>query len=333
MNLKNFPFEYKIKPSDPDEIQICCPFCEKIGKPPDTKFHLYIHLKKKLFHCFRCSASGKFRSLNQLVRILTGKSQSLFSDWNEVIQDALSYFDNSSQVFAKQTQNNEVINLDVISIQVDKSLTPIAYNYLKSRNLSDLEIEEYQIRVGKSYQIDNKIIRKWKGRVLFPFFENNQVIYVVGRSYTGQEPKYLNSKGSRRDKLFPSRTFRTSEIIVCEGIFDAINAKRTTGIYSVATLGKEITDEQVNIIVENGVKTVYLALDSDLTIEEWQKSIMKFLIKGCKVFPVFLPQGYDVDSVKDKFPYFLEKAIKQDLASVVLFEPNILKNYLNFSRS
>jgi len=324
MNLKNFSFDYKIKPSDPNEIQICCPFCEKSGKTPDTKYHLYIHLKKKVFHCFRCGKSGKFKTLNQLVRILTGKSPNLLeSDWDEIIKEALSYFDKPFHL-PETSQVQEVLDLNIISYSVSKTFTPIAYNYLKSRNLSDSEIEEYQIRVGKSYQVDNRTIRKWKGRVLFPFFENGQVIYIVGRTYTNQEPKYLNSKGNRRDKLFPSRTFKTSEIIVCEGIFDAINAKRTTGIYSVATLGKEITEEQVNIMIENGVKTVYLALDPDLTIKEWQKNIWKFLVKGCKVYPVLLSQGYDVDSIGSKFPYYLDLALKKDYLSILLFQPEFL---------
>jgi DNA primase len=250
--------------------------------------------------------------------------------WDEVIQEALSYFDNSYHPPIQLTQSEEIFDLDTISFPVSKELTPIAYDYLKSRNISDSEIEEYQIRVGKSYQLNNKRVKKWKGRILFPFFENNQVIYIVGRTYTNQEPKYLNSKGSRRDKLFPSRTFKTSEIIVCEGIFDAINAKRTTNIFSVATLGKEITEEQVNIIAGNGAKTVYLALDPDLTIREWQKSIMKFLVKGCRVYPVLLPQGNDVDSVGNKFPYYLEESIKKDLASTFLFQPDFLSSITLF---
>ena len=57
------------KSGDPNQFRYCCPFCE------DTKFHLLVHLKKKVYICHRCKASGKLRNLTPQVNEKYIKSQ------------------------------------------------------------------------------------------------------------------------------------------------------------------------------------------------------------------------------------------------------------------
>ena len=61
MILDVFSLPHK-KGSKPDEYIVCCPFCLERKGSADYKYHMGVDLKRGVYHCFRCDASGKISS-------------------------------------------------------------------------------------------------------------------------------------------------------------------------------------------------------------------------------------------------------------------------------
>ena len=290
-----------------------CPFCiHKVGKV-DEKHHLGFNVVKKVYQCLRCGTSGKLTDLKELA-LLSGSVSSTFQDIRNKIH----------KVFKRNKFNK--IDLNEISWELTKDNTPFAYQYLTIRGFTDSEIKKYDIRVGIPYfdEEKQKEIRKWVGRILFPFYNNsNECVYVVGRTYNGGNPRYINSEGSKSSILYNINNVK-DVVIICEGIISSISAERITGVSAVALLGKSITDYQVNLI-KNKTNLVYLSLDADTTSEEKNKVISKLLAADIKVHLVDLPlitnergKLKDPDDLKNVYMEFFEKARSETISRTTL---------------
>jgi hypothetical protein len=73
------------------------------------------------------------------------------------------------------------------------------------------------------YLKEKKLPGFLSGRILLPFWQGNQIVYLTGRILDeGEEKKYLNITG----KKTWTGNMRGPELIVTEGIFDQLLAKR-----------------------------------------------------------------------------------------------------------
>jgi hypothetical protein len=269
-----------------------CPFCyQKLGKV-DDKFHLGFNILKKVYNCLRCQSRGRLSDLKEL-SLLSGNTATTFNDLKNKI----------NKIFLRKRVN--LVNLDEISCPITKSETPFAYKYLLLRGFTDQDIEKYNIRVGMPFFDESKDreVRKWVGRILFPFFNiSNECTYVVGRSYNGKEPRYINTEGSKSAILYNINNVN-GKVIICEGIVSSIFANKATGVSAVALLGKTITDYQVNLL-KNKTNEVYLSLDADTTAEEQNKVIIKLLKADIKVNLIKIPLTQtDNGKLKDPADY------------------------------
>jgi hypothetical protein len=284
--------DYKPVSNKPDEFRFCCHFCPTKGKGEDTGYHLYVNVSKRVFNCYRCSSRGGLSKLGgkfavgnmratQKLDVLKGKINSLFA--------------------LKPTPH---FDLDEISWPILDSDATIGYEYMKERGFSDDEMIRYQLRVGKSYfdeKLDRKV-HKWSGRILFPFIENGEVVFIVGRSYSGREPRYVNSDGSKDHVVYGIDDIRDGQCLLCEGIISKIAAERVTGFPAVAILGKSATRYQLSKL-RGKVHTVYTCLDgtSDVTDRDRAKLNRSLLRIGITVYEVRPPSGKDPDDAGADF--------------------------------
>lgn len=290
------------KTSRDGELVACCPYCIIRHGSEDTKYHLGISLNKGVYHCFRCGASG---SLNkEQLKYQTQKNPTL-----EDLKNRLN------KVFEKK--NSNFIDLDFISVKIDKVSTPIAYNYMLERGFTEQDLEHYKIRVGKEYEVNYRKVFKWVGRIIFPFFNSEgNCVYITGRSYTGKEPKYFNSEGDRSSLVFNLNSIQEEEpVILCEGIISSISAQKSTGVTSLALLGKSATWKQLNKIRSKTSK-IYLCIDADTTQQEKKEIIIKLRKLRFEIYNINLPLLYnesgkklkDPDDYKNQFFHFYKKA-------------------------
>ena len=233
-------------------FNICCLDCANKGHTPDTKNKMGINYIYGYTHCFRCKTRHK----------LTYFLNSIDANYNN---DDFIFEDNEPLVVTKTEVEfpNEFIN--VMDLFDDRyPIYTQALEYIEDRIGLDLALK---LNVGFCH------IGKYANRIIIPIFDKGEnIIYFVARSiFKFIEPKILNPVGERRSILYNWNTAQNfSEIYIMEGIFGAL----TVYPYGVATLGKEITEEQILVILRSNIKIVNIVLDGN-AIEDAYKVAAK----------------------------------------------------------
>jgi DNA primase len=283
-----------------EEFYICCPFCVKHGKTPDTQFKLGFNVKRRVYHCYRCRSRGSLADIKEL---------QLLSFYQE--NKTLDKF--QERLMAKPKRDVDVFDIDKISVPLTREDTPIAFQYMLNRGYTPEEIAFYSTRVGMEYTDEfGDIIYRWRGRVIFPFYYEGSCIYAVGRSYNGKEPKYLNSTLPKGLVVYGIDNIVGKVCILCEGIISAHAAQRSTGISAVSVLGQDPLDLQLARL-RNKVEVLYNALDGDVEPAKRRKLNKKLALMGFQVYDIEMPYGEDPDSLKEKFPEYFQQAKRVSL--------------------
>jgi hypothetical protein len=220
------------KRSDGDEITLNCPFCVT----EDTGYHLGLNVGNGLAHCFRCDykSGGLMNTARQLSRVYDIPFQIRYMATKEEQE--------GRPVPALPSPSREYLPKEYerfVSGSTDKVEKRIR-GYLKSRGVSQLQIEKHQIGFA--------VAGKYAWRVLFPVLgEDGKAYGCVARSVdVRQKPKYLNSLGI---KLLWNAHRPAKVAVVCEGIIDALKVEtalmRRRDWVAVARLGSSLTPQQM----------------------------------------------------------------------------------------
>lgn len=269
----------------PWRAYVCCPYCPSKGKSPDTKFHLGINFKTGNFKCFRCNTAGTLHDLQQHIK---GALSFGVHDYGSTSLEDLKNRLNSTL----KLKEDPTYDLDQFSWPISEDDTPVAYKYVKERGFSDEEMRVYDLRVGRAYFEGENQIKKWSGRVLFPYYEDGDVTFVVGRAYTGKDPKYLNSPTGKDRVVYGIERVQNRTAILCEGFISAKAAERHSGVSGLSTLGKTLSPRQLTRIQQT-CDTVFVCLDgTDDVLRSERSRINRQLIRAkIKVYEVLMRHG------------------------------------------
>jgi hypothetical protein len=295
--------------SRPDEVWICCPVCITRRGRADEDFKMGVNLRNGRFGCFKCKAGNSNTNLKILENL------DLYRD-DSVDLDRLLAAIHSIGVRNVQ----EAVDLDEISDPLTEDETPFAYNYMTQvRGFTDDDIKRLNLRVGKPYWTTGKDgtdyeSKRWQGRVIFPFMEQGKPMFLVGRTYVGKDPKYLNSTDRKKDAFVYGIDNVTDGVaILCEGIISAWAAEKYTGVPAVSILGYYATPTQL-MKLRTRVHTLYLCLDGGVDQE-----VVKRLLKQLddfgfgNVYKIQLPGKADPDELKEKFTEYFREAERLSL--------------------
>jgi len=266
-----------------DEHLFYCPKCDHHKKK------LSVNLSKNAFKCWICDYSGT--SLRRLVRKYGDYNQ--LSRWAELTDEVdLNLF--SDDLFAeKEAEPAQRIDIPGEFISLANKNLPLtsrnAQIYLKDRGLTKKDVTYWKIGYCEGGQYD--------GRILIPSFNKDGYCnYFVTRTYVGDWRKYLNPTASK-DIIFNELYLDfDSDLILVEGVFDAIVA----GPNSVPLLGSTLKDTSklFQEIVRNDT-SVYIALDPDASKKE-DSLIKKFLNYGIEVYKIDISPYNDVGEMTRK---------------------------------
>jgi len=228
------------------ESLYACPKCEH------HKRKLSVNIEKNVFKCWVCDWSG--RNVYRIVRNY-GTTNDKY-EWKS-FEDQVEVRNFSQSLFAEKEKELQKISLPESFISLaNKKLPPTSLyplNYLKSRGIGKKDIIKWKIGYCST--------GKYANRVVFPSFDKDgDVNYFVTRAYDRNWQKYLNPNVSK-DIVFNDLYLDFDEdIILVEGVFDAIKA----GTNSVPLLGSTLNENSKLFyeIVKND-SSVYLALDPD----------------------------------------------------------------------
>ena len=267
--------------SGDSEYLFHCPKCEH------HKHKLSVNIEKNVFKCWVCDWSG--RNLYRIIR--NYGTFSLKNEWKRQFnQVEIENF--SEKLFGKEVENiEERITLPKEFISLANKELPVTslypLNYLYSRGLTKANIVRWKIGYCSSGEYENRIIVPSFGLA-------GKINYFVARSYTNDWKKYLNPPKSKNIVFNHLYVDFDEDLILVEGIFDAIVA----GSNAVPLLGSTLRENHVIFqeIVKNDTP-VYIAFDADAKRKEMQ--IMNMLLKyDIEIYKIDTSSYKDVGEMK-----------------------------------
>lgn len=252
------------KPVDGREFRINCPKCG------NTKFKLYVNVEKLVWNCFRCNWGKGIRDISLLMAEVSNRNvNDVRKEISRFVIPSLKSEDFveklEEKLYKKQPKVKKITfkAMDMPGTDNEKALVyQQAMQYAVRRGLSPKEVGALSIRAAG-------VLRGNPGPFLiFPIAYDGKIVNYQGRRINGDfEPKYVSGPDIH-DYLFPMDQTQleicryTQYVVIVEGIFDAIAMWRCDRP-AVCTFGKKITDAQVNLLRQIGIKKVILAWDPD----------------------------------------------------------------------
>mgnify|MGYP003111751019 FL=1 len=274
-----------------NEHLFACPYC----KHHKRKFS--VNIEKGYYKCWICDTRGK--NIYRVIRRFgthTDKSQ-----WRELTTEI--NFDQLEDFFGEKVEEKQILDMPPGFISLaSKDIPPTGFaarNYLRKRGVSKQDIVWWKM----GYCAEGE----YEGRVIIPSFDDEgDLNYFISRSYDNKVyPKYKNPPVSKNVVFNDLFVDWTSDIILVEGVFDAILAGRN----AVPILGSTLSEH--SLLLRKIVKEdagVYVALDPDAKMKELEiiKTLLDFDIE---VWKVDIGDNEDVGSMsKEQFQKCLENA-------------------------
>ncbi|MEW4745275.1 DNA primase [Staphylococcus aureus] len=324
---------------------------------------------KQICHCFGCKKGGNvFQFTQEIKDISFVEAVKELGDRVNVAVDIEATQSNSNvQIASDDLQMIEMHELiqEFYYYALTKTVEgEQALTYLQERGFTDALIKERGIGFApdsshfchdflqkKGYDIELayeagllsrneenfSYYDRFRNRMMFPLKNaQGRIVGYSGRTYTGQEPKYLNSPETpifqKRKLLYNLDKARKSirkldEIVLLEGFMDVIKSD-TAGLKNVvATMGTQLSDEHITFI-RKLTSNITLMFDGDFAgSEATLKTGQNLLQQGLNVFVIQLPSGMDPDEYigkygNDAFTTF----VKNDKKSFAHYKVSILKD-------
>lgn len=249
-----------------------CPLCQEHRK---DKKKLVIRLDDARYHCWVCGAKGsnisrlisKFRpDLVQGVKVKLEKSPEFIEEVEEPVD-----LPNGSVVLGLKNQ-------------IDPDLKS-SLNYLRKRGILKKDLLRWRILSCKT--------GSFRRRVIIPSFDHEgKLNYYVARTIDPHiKMKYQNAKVSKESIIFNEIDLDWSrEMILVEGVFDAINCPENT----VPILGSSLSSRSklFSMISKNQTPCI-VSLDPDLKKKAFKIADL-LTSAGCHVKIAFAPKGRDL---------------------------------------
>ena len=202
------------------------------------------------WHCWISDEKGKsIRSLFRKLKV----SKEVWDAHNSIFKRKYRY---SNLPNSENNGKTELVQLPKEYIPLWKPSTSVirkhALSYLTRRGVTSAEVLKYQIGYCEEGIYKHKII-------VPSYDENGMLNYFVGRSFYDTTFKHKNPDVSKDVVGFEMFVNWDLPIVICEGVFDAIAVRMN----SIPLFGKSPQSELRKKIISKGVKSVYLALDSD----------------------------------------------------------------------
>jgi hypothetical protein len=251
--LEDILGDYKLHNDYKGQISFDCPVCSQEIKGldhGDGKGNLEVNYKYNVFKCWVCAESHETHgSVYKLIKRFGNPRQ--LKKYELLRPDETE--DRANRVYKKVKLPKEFVPFKDASLGL--KMTPQykqAYNYIKSRNVTDMMLQMYNIGFCYSGEYENRII-------IPSYNEYHEVNYFVARSYLQKTKlKYKNPEAQKEVIIFNEYLINWDEpIYIVEGAFDSIFLPN-----AIPMLGKFMSDHLFNKLYDNA-KKITIVLDPD----------------------------------------------------------------------
>lgn len=175
-----------------------------------------------------------------------------------------------------------------------RNLDDTAYEYLYDRDLSDNEIEQWKI----GYDIN-------ENRIVFPLQDSYNNILGFNKRLICKETKGINKKyiHSSDSEIFKKSNFlyglhnidkSFDYIILTEGVFDVILARKYGLKNTVCALGTSLSEYQIDLLAKYNKEIIVIYDNDDKGIKTMKKVMPLLAAKNISAKLLILPEGKDL---------------------------------------
>jgi DNA primase len=274
------------------QMSFDCPVCSYDLKGldhGDGKGNLEVNYKYNVFKCWVCAESNETHgSIYKLVKKFGNPKQ---------LKNYLLLKPDDGEDFSKRVYKTVKLPQDFIPFKeasIGLKMTPYykqAYNYIKSRNITDLMVQMYNI--GFCYR------GIYENRIIIPSYDcERRISYFIARSYLNRtKMKYKNPEAQKELIIFNEYLVNWDETIyIVEGAFDSIFISN-----AIPLLGKFMSDHLFNTLYERAKGKIVIVLDPDA----WNDAERLYHKLNCgklmgRVFAIKLEGDKDIADLQGK---------------------------------
>jgi len=282
--LKNFDWESFLQSAGLDvqerngEVAGECPYCHH------KRTSFYVKVGVGIWKCHFCNESGwALRLIEKVTRCTTQEAL------DRIMAHRTSVYSDDEWEVVEEEEPPPVIELPegFHLLAESNGETAQRYRAYALTRMTTSQIVEYKVGFCATGY--------YRGRIVVPVYHLGSLVNWVARAISATNPKkVLTPPGNEQY----SYVFNLEKIwghdtaVVTEGVFDCLAA----GNKAVATFGKKITDTQVNVLIDAGVRHLILTWDSDAQQEIWD-NFNQLRMAFDSVLVVELPTGADPASI------------------------------------
>ncbi len=322
---------------------------------------------KGIYKCFGCGKAGnvvnfvmehEHYSYPEALKYLA-KRYGIEVEEEEVTPEMRQELDERESMFALNSFVTKHFQDNLFNSSEGKS---IGLTYLKERDFRETAIENFQIgyaldkweayskhaiengykkeilaKTGLSIDKEDRLIDRFKGRVIFPIHNlTGKVIGFGGRILSSEKStaKYINSPESdiyNKSKVLYGIYFARNAIVkkdncfLVEGYTDVISLHQAGIENVVSSSGTSLTVDQIKLI-KRFTPNITILFDGDTAgIKASFRGIDLILEQGMNVKIVLFPEGEDPDSyVRSHRTSDVEAFIKEQANDFIKFKTNLL---------
>ena len=274
--------------SNKGQIAFNCPVCDEDRNKGNLEVNYFSHVYK----CWSCGdVNGTHGTLGKLFDLYGNKKQKKVY---KVLQP-------EEQKPQEKKYKKLVLPESFTKFSDSNPRYPIrqqAYNYLKSRGITDEIIEKYQIGFCDKGTHSNRI-------VVPSYDKNGELNYYVARSWLPySKSKYKNPEAEKDKIIFNEHLIDwKKDIYIVEGVFDAFFLPN-----SIPMLGKHLSSNLFETLYKKAKKNVIISLDGDAfdnAIKVYEELNGGELYNRIRI--VILPKDKDVCDLKGQIDeYYYE---------------------------
>jgi DNA primase len=271
MNIKKILAYYGMELNDDNKM--LCPFHD------EAKPSLDFNLKKNIFYCFGCGATGSIIDfVARYEGITTLQATTTIAKILKISSSSLPIEIKNKNKIDYKKQALEQFNSYI------KPDWTYSKNYLGDRGFSPKILKDMDIRLNP---ISDYFF-------IIPLLENDKFVGFVRRTKDNRPNKYMYNYGFKRNEVLIGGYQKGKILFLVEGVLDYVRA-RQYGVKNVATLlGWKASEKQITKI-KNITDKIVVALDNDKKGKEGTKWLEKYF----KVLQFTYPKGVkDIGEIK-----------------------------------
>ena len=220
--------------------------------------------------------------------------------------------------------------------QFGLGFAPDEWNLLSNYLLKEGFDESILIQSGLAVKNkkNDKLIDRFRGRIIFPIFDiRGNIVAFGGRVMDDSLPKYINSpetlcysKGRELFGMHIAKKSKEKKLLIVEGYMDVISLHQAGIDFAVAPLGTALTGMQGRIL-KKYADEIILSYDADTAGQKATERGLEVLNRlGCRLKVLQIPDGKDPDEFirkngPEKFKMLIDRAI-----SLLEYKIGVLKN-------